>query len=761
MLTAFLLASSMVGFQTPPANPITTTVFERGGTGDASFRYWAVADTFLDNTRTDQNFGRDGLLSSGPGKPILIRFGDLNRMIPAGATVRAARLLLTQEIGDTPQLARAARLLRPWGEGPSRRGIGLLAIPLEPGAKSPNLSASWNSPLGGLRQVEWQASGARGAADAAPIAEANGVQAERLFVVDGLGSAVQRMLDQPWSNHGLVLDFQNVVDFRSSDAAAGRPRLVVEWSAPPTPREADLSVTQVNSSLDRRNDWPKLGESVSWTATVQYRGSAPSGPLRVIWEGAGAEPTVQSFDQGLAPGATLVSTFSQQWGTASGDPRTRPIRVRVEGSIADADPANDFMAFHEASLPVFARIAQGESRGIVGDAVRFLNESALPQSRFSFALDGARASLRLAEVTVQESANVETSDLRTAARDLLLQAGLMDLRRTQILRSAQAGRASVDANPGLLGGGDTRNDEAYPGILGFPNEPWFDAASQELNFPATDLLAATDVVSLHAFTLNRAAALEQFTPRTTVLRVLDGSGELIRNARLEAYALFEGAFSAIPLFTIENTGGGIANLPNVGRTPFPNFLGGVLRIDVIKDGRKASGFLKCWQLLDAFARGNPDAGIIPLQVPLPSDVPGTTNLAPQRFVTDKAGSSPLTLERLIDENPATALAWPVGDDGWVEIDLQKDRQLTRIELVLGSTAIWDRFDVQVWNTGQSVAAARSWYREVNGPWKLANLGDDKTLSLYGPVTRARYVRLRVPRSTPEVQLAEIRIFGTN
>ena len=102
-----------------------------------------------------------------------------------------------------------------------------------------------------------------------------------------------------------------------------------------------------------------------------------------------------------------------------------------------------------------------------------------------------------------------------------------------------------------------------------------------------------------------------------------------------------------------------------------------------------------------------------------------------------------------------------GDDGWVEIDLQKDRQLTRIELVLGSTAIWDRFDVQVWNTGQSVAAARSWYREVNGPWKLANLGDDKTLSLYGPVTRARYVRLRVPRSTPEVQLAEIRIFGTN
>src|SRR5437870_5710195 len=80
-----------------------TIVLFRGAPSHSGFAYCAVEDTFLDSQRADANFGRDGLLSAGKEKTVLIKFGDLPRMLE-GKKVVNARLVLTIASGADPTL---------------------------------------------------------------------------------------------------------------------------------------------------------------------------------------------------------------------------------------------------------------------------------------------------------------------------------------------------------------------------------------------------------------------------------------------------------------------------------------------------------------------------------------------------------------------------------------------------------------------------------------------------------------------------------
>ncbi len=748
-MVSALLATAML--QSPPI------VLERGGPGDADFRYWAVADTFLDNGKGNDNFGRDGLLSAGPGKSILIKFGDLRRMIPTGKRVSRARLVLRQEIGNAPDLAGIYQVQTPWGEGPGKRGAALLSVPIEAGAKSPNLSATWNSPTGGLRTPPWQAPGGKGLADRSEIREASAVLTENVFVVDGLGATVQAMRDNPAQNHGFALEFRNVVDFRSSEANGGRPQLQIELENVPAAPLGDLRVDFIASSADLSRARPKDGEMVTWTGNLSYRGPSETGAVRAIWLTEGRE-TVVEIPEGLKNGDRKALTLQVPWRESLADPRLRTISLRAEMGNPDADRGNNTLEVLQSAIPVDLKYTNLDHLSVLLNATSFVNEVALSHSRFSFALDGVRAGIRVQSISSITAGSGDLS-LRSAVKELLISAGVPDLSKVQINADQNADRLSFDPFPGITGGGDTRNEELFPSVLGFPSEPWYDPASAELPFQITDLLSATEAAVLMARSKNASVSLEDLTPKNTILRVLDGGNQLLRNAQMEFYPRQDGKFADNPAFIVPDTQGGIIAIPNQGRTPFPDFGDGVLMVRVAKGGASATGFIKHWQLLDAFARGNNDAGIIPLRVALPAGKPGETNLAEGRLLTDSVDSLPNVIGALVDNSETTNYTWSANREGWLEVDLQKDRTISKVELVSPTGKIWDKFRITVYGTGQRPTSARVWAQETAGNWMFKNRGNAKSLSYFGPLTQARTVRIEIPAGQSEAEIAEIRIFG--
>ncbi len=727
-------------------NPILN--LERGGPGDDQFRYWAATDTFIDSAKPSDNFGRDPLLSAGPGKTLLFKFDDLARIVGKNKRVRRARLILRQEIGDEPALIGAYRMNTAWGEGPGKRGLGLLGAPLEPGAKSPNLSATWDSPNGGLRNPRWQAPGARGLADRDEIKNVSGVRSENVYVLDGLAETVQQMMEAPDRNFGFALEFRNVVDFRSSEATSGRPVLQIETEEAPMVKGGDVELLYVSSSVDMAKALPRDGENVTWTAHFRYGGPGSTGPMQVAWTVDGKE-TMVPVANGLADGQTGTVSLELPFRSTT-DHRTREIYVRVETGASNVNRANDSLRFLEAAVPVTL-----DSPALL-PAVSFINRVALPMSRFSFALDGARTGVRVQAITPGSS---DELPLRAAVRKVLLLAGLADLAQATATREQGADRNSADPFPGALGGGDTRNDEAYPGVLGFPAEPWFDSATAQIPFEATDLLAATDIAQLHARLKDRSLGWREVTPKTSVIRLLDGTGGLIKNARMEFYRRSGGKFPPVPTFTVEDSGGGIVALGAQGRDLFTDLGDGVLMVRVSRLGNSATGFLKAWQLVDAFARGNTESGIVPIRVALPAAKASTQNSAVGRIVEDSAASSPAKLDALVDEKPETSLPWAQNKAGFIVVDLQKDRAIARVQLTFKDGKIWDQFRVMIYSTGQKPESARPWATETAGRWMLANRGDGNSLDYFGPIAQVRYVRLEIPAGTTEADLAELKVFG--
>lgn len=750
MLSTLLVATSL---QVPVLS------LERGGPGDSDFRYWACQDTFIDSTRTNDNFGRDPLLSGGPGKTILIQFGDLRRVVGVGRRVARARLILTQEIGDAPQLGGAFRVLTPWGEGPGRRGLGLLGTTVEPGAKSPNVSATWDSPLGGLKNPRWQATGAKGPSDRDEIRSASAVRNENQLVIDGLGSTVQAMMDDPTTNFGFALDFKNVVDFSSSEATSGRPILQIETEEAPIVKAGDLQILYVSCSVDLKKARPKDGELLTWTAHFRYNGPGSTGAMRVVWNADDRE-IISEIPGGIKDGEEGTASVQWPWRSNDRDHRTRPVLVKAEMGPGDANRANNSVRFLEASVPILVLSRSSQMDQEVREAVTFLNDVAIPMSRFSFAVDGIKTGVRIQSLErVPSSGGAGALPLRDGVRNVLRWAGVPDLSRTQISQADGADRLSTDPFPGLTGGGDTRNDEAYPSILGFPTEPWYDAATAQLRFESTDLLSATEAAILQGRMKDPTADLESMTPKNTVLRLLDGSGQLIRGARLEFYGRQGGKFTPTPAFMIENFEGGVGPLPNQGRTPFPDFEDGVLMVRVSRGGASATGFIKSWQLIDSFARGNTDAGILPLRVPLPPTKPGELNLAEGRILSDSFDTLPSKLDAIIDGRSDTTYNWPAGKAGFIEIDLQKDRAVSKIELEFADGKIWNQFKLNIFSTGQKPEAARTWTQEIAGSWMLANRGDNGKLSYYGSVAQVRYIRIEIPEGTNGASLAGWKVFG--
>lgn len=767
---------------------LRTVILERGGSGDAAFRYWAVEDTFIDRETPDENYGRDSLLSVGLGRTALVRFGDLNRMVPAGKRVKSARLLLRIEIGKTPAFAGIGRMLVPWGEGPGRRGF--MRRPTDPQAKpmGPTWSATWKHRRAGEGAIGWQQPGGTGAADQAPISGARMTVDGDWIVIDGLGAAVQAMVDRPYDNFGFGIRFDSSLDLASSDALQGRPRLELGLEDAPSRSGPDLSVTGIDWNWTDPLQWPSNGQEVTWSATVTNVGNAPSEGFNARWSYRERPHSDQMVAKSLAPGESARLEVKIPWRNAA-DPRTAPLALRIDPPSTDVDPRNDGLVVDTLGMAVSVPMPPAEeakrhgfsnAEDYVQNLFRFWNETLLSQSRFSFAPEGAKARFRLqtkAGAQVQASLDAPAAgDLRRAMAALSRAVGLPDwsvLTRPAgsealVVDGVQVWRGTSDLFPGLLGGGDTRDEGTFLPTLSMLYEPWVDPLVDAQPMPSTDLYSGADVAILNG-TIGRLGEarkdLSALFPRTPLIRVQDAGGRPLVGMTLDFFPVSGGKVQSLS-FTAKTNNQGVAVLSREGTSPFAD-LGadwsrGLYLVRTTAHGVTEWGWLKAWQVIQENARGS---ALLNLRFALPaSPIEPATNLAANKIVTDMPGSLPAKLAPLVDGSPETVAELTLSKDEWLEIDLGRDRPLGEVRLVLPPGAVpWPKFDVFVYATGQRASEARLWTQERDSAWTIANRRDfeavDKGLpsvTYRGPLTRARFIRLVVRESAGPVKIAEIR-----
>ena len=840
-----------------------TVLLSRGAEVGQTTRYWAVEDTFLDSQEPEQAMGGLRTLLGGPGRTVLIRFGDLDRALGPRVRVVDAKLVLTLVAGRTTGPRGVYAIRSPWNEGPTKT-LSLFDPAAASKGKAAPGSATWRARRAGPQAEPWQQVGAQGPGDAEPIGS---VQAQTptpdKLIVSGLGEAVERMRSRWYENEGFSLAFETSVEFASSQALEGRPVLEVTVEEVLPPKGPDLAVTSIEripeyerygrdgnvsvkeqdgqpvpvlvkpSAADTKKG-PSNGEQVTYIAHIKNVGDAPSQGHSVRWVVRESRGALVSDPVGLQPGQETTVRTTLPFKADATDHRTQPIRVLLEPNGPDGDLANNALEIQEQALNLgiwvekgflakFAAISPLAFDDWLQRQMRTWNDVVMPQSRFSFAPDGSLERVRIQRVTVVDdgslsgnpatpggkpnlmfdgewgfrAADAETLDIhgfdRAWMRKLGPQIGLTSLASmsaspASVLKmegGKRVVRGSEDRYPGLMGGGDTRNDALLPGDFTLPYEPVFDPVTGLTAMEATDLYSATDVGALNANLGKRRGYVGEYlyqVPSTILLRTSDASGTPLSGAVIEVFASAGGVIpNADPVFKLTTSTSGSALLPTrptqelalttlTGSTLAANPFGridtgganGLLLLKTTVHGVEAWSYIKLWQLVDAKRRSGKDVVFFDVRFFVPAAPFDTTNLAKNRIVADVAQGSPAVLAPLLDDDPKTevALGSKLGD--WVEIDIGRDRPIGEIRLVSTGAPMWKSFDVMTYETGQRPSEAMLWARELDWGWSARNRKDAEegatfSLPYRGRLARFRFIRI-VNTSGGPGSLAEVRAF---
>lgn len=689
--------------------------------------YWAVEDTYLDKSEANQDHGGGFTLTGGDGRTILIKFSDLARFVGKGRRVTAATLMLVPSGGEVPNLKSISAIDQPWGEGPATSLTRILnTIETQPTDVKPKVVASrgaatWNERRAGI--AAWSSAGNPGGK---PV-EAKGEAGEKAFEITGLAATVQGWLDRPWSNHGLSLSFAGNVEFFSSQAPSGRPRLVltVEPFATTMQTKPDLAVVAITK------DGPR------WSARVRNVGTAPAPAAKATWWADGKPSPDVALDKPLGPGEETTVAYTGAEPTA--DPQVPTLGLALTPATGDAASENDRLDVFAGGKPVNLKLAPGLN---AAEVITVWNETVAPQSRFSFAPEGAKARVRLG--TVETGADGAKS-LLEALRQVGRQLGL-----PEIAPSPVVGRGSEDLYPGLMGYGDTRFEGTIPGKLALPYEPYPDPPTETALLEPTDLLSASDVGRL-------SSPSDPFPmPRATLIRLTDLVGRSL--AGLEVTLEQPG----VPAVKMTTSSGGTLILPSRGPDgPFgglkPDLSNGVITLRATQHGITETAFVKAWRLSDAFRRSGSPAVLMDIRMNLPMlPLESETDLAKDKIATDSTGGEAARLAAITDDDDATAAVLPDKPGSWVEIDLGRDRTLGEIAVRPGDGPFWSRYDILVYSTGQRPEDALAWSSEPNSAWARRNRAEAGWVSYRSPVQRIRYVRI-VNRSGGPGTLAGFRV----
>jgi hypothetical protein len=238
----------------------------------------------------------------------------------------------------------------------------------------------------------------------------------------------------------------------------------------------------------------------------------------------------------------------------------------------------------------------------------------------------------------------------------------------------------------------------------------------------------------------------------------------VAGASLTFYQSKDGKISDQPAFTTKLGETGIVLIPSrEGAGIFgkldPSGSNGLLLVKAEANGVTEWGWIKAWQLVDSFARGNASAAIVDLTLDMPgSGLDDGRNLALQKFVTDSTGQGADRLAGLVDGDPKTSVKLGEKAGDWVEIDLGRDRALAEIRLAANAESFWNSFDIVIYGTGQKPQDGLVFARERN--WKLSrqNRSDGPagaaSVAYRGFPLQVRYIRI-ISRAAGPAEISEI------
>lgn len=797
-----------------------TLVLERGAVIPGYGRYVAVEDTVLDSQEGDLWQGGASALIAGKGKPVLIQFLDLQRVVGRNKRVSKATLEFVYTKGQ-PKLAGMRRVLVPWTEGP----IVSVAGQLRGDDASVRWAATYRMRRNGIDAIPWQSGGGRGDTESEAFTEAkDSIQGDK-FVITGLEGAVQRQLDRWYDNHGFAFELEGDADLLSSGATEGRPRLILELEDKAAEKGPDLSVTSIARSpeYERYDDrdatstaaqdgaevpvmdkvknatakkWPDDGEIVTYTAHIKNIGTAPAQAFEAQWLEREVGHSLVAVDKALAAGEETTVSVQIAFRGSHSDHRVQPVSLRLFPKGADANRNNDLLEIQQGALnfqfvvtPSVAEAISNQGWAVedwVQDQLRHWNEVTCRYARYSFAPDGVLERVRAQAISVGDKQ--PELNLAFDAQLLIDSPDTFELKMAEavglvpLITPLMSGGgttadgtpipSALDPFPGLTHGGEIRSDALLVPTLAFPYDAFSDLFLDPDRMELVGPLAQTDVYALNRNLGRRRGFKGEYlydVPQSLLLTLADMGGTRLPNADVTFYQMVNGTFEGVkPTFSLKSNDGGLVVLPRRDAGVAPGFY-------------TASGHPLAPNPFGRIDyRGNNGAFLVKTSV---NGVTATAVLKLWQVVDAAARArkpvAMMTLRfnvpsvPLTEGNAAKSVKGPEGAlpalmDGdpksrvappaWIEIDLGEDKVIGEVAIMPTSVkdASWN-FDVLVYGAKEKLDIARSYAKERNLTWSLAVRGEGGALKYRGMPQKARFVRIVSKSAAQGVELGEVSV----
>lgn len=698
-----------------------------------------VEDTFILQAQGDANFGRDLILLGGPGRAVFVRDTTLGM---AGGKCESASLVFRVLQGEG-QVKSISRVLVPWSEGKGRRNLDLLPPELVG-------SITWKSSRAG--ESRWEEPGGGARKEAEPVEGWKATSANGELRIDGLGPAVQKMIERGDRNYGFRIEFVTDTSLVSAENLTDGPRFDVKYAAPVT-AGPDLEVTEI-STTEGVKSWPSDGTMVTWTAKIKNSGDQPSGATTLEWSLNGARVTTADL-AAIQPGQTSSVEVKIPWKNNHKDHRANPISAAILSGTPDRNPANDWLTVNMNAVPVSGL---PEVKKLVDE----LNRHVLPQSRFSFAPEGILERFRY--VSSPELAQVNLTMERNPASELIRV--MSGLSKEMIYQPNGMGGATTAYSVTM----DTRDDSlSIPG-LPLPEYGWVDRFADQFPLPESGLVGKAETALLNNM-LGKIGAdrkpLSFPVPSSVIFRCFTASGTPLAAADFTITSVNPDGTPGKQLYKGKtmDTGAVFYSAKSAGRDNIfdpiePGSKSGWLLVEASKNGQKEQKYLPWTLLFEDGQRGKTPAASIEMRFQLADgSVDQENDSALGRPVEDALSRFPAVLNSLVDAKNETGVDIPKsGAPYWIEIDLGRDKLIGEVELAFKGSP-FSQFSIILTKTGQTPESGIPWIKEGNGLFRasVSPQGADGIVRLRyrGATSLGRYIRI-VPTLNEATQLVDVK-----
>lgn len=724
-----------------------------------------VADTFIDPSAPDMNFGREPALVLGNRRAILMSFPQLSWEGYAGKKVKSAQLVFAFSRGSANMPFTISEIRTPWGEGEGRS----LRFDKPDPKVVPYGGATWRNSRQGRDGSKWQTEGALGTSDIAPISGADVISSSEKLTLTGLAGVVQNMIDRPNSSFGIRIESAADVAFFSGEYTEQRPRLEIVWEDAPA-TGPDLALITLMPQVEAGKS-PRNGELTTYNAIVKNVGSADVPSARLEWTDATGSRNSVDIPGPIAANSTKVVKFQANFRGETTDPR----KFFLHGQVVcdtDVNQGNNHLNHYSTGLNVAieATPAQLEALRAISPskdatllyqwAAARMNNYILPYSRFIRNPEGVfeRINITLNPAEADIRVNLTDADLTEDGLQSAITKALIPLSEAYVVPPANATVPWDTATTSYGWLPDTRDDGMRIPGLELPSNG-FAVDPQGPPLFSNGLISRQEAWALQSLVGKRGK------DRKFPWVPLD-QGLLIRTTGLTGEPLTE---MVIGIFKPGDTKPLV--ISNSGRSGFVYFSANQFKDGLFKDiatspenawyrieatngYESASAWLPAWQVLDWYSRGNSSISNFEMRFLMPNKaIDKTQDLAAGKLVIDEADRFPAQLNAVVDGNPETSVDLFPGQ--WIEVDMGRDRTFGQVEIELASGEL-NAFDILVYGTSQTASSAFRWASINEGNYIGRVWGGEvkagTRIPISGLARQGRYLRL-VNKSPEKVALS--------